>query len=88
DHQCANGCDTLIKLKSAIRCQRPGLLSPGFCSWTIMQDPTQKGTQGNTFVARDGRGWILPHQTFTFFLHRNEHPRDVISAAMKRCGRL
>ncbi|GBO27978.1 hypothetical protein AVEN_139322-1 [Araneus ventricosus] len=46
----------------------------GFCSWTIMQDPTQQGTQKNAFVAWDGRNWItqptdssLSNQTFTFF---------------------
>ncbi|GBO16634.1 hypothetical protein AVEN_241831-1 [Araneus ventricosus] len=43
----ASYCDTLTKLKSAIRRQRPGLLSSGFCSWTIKQDPTQQGTQKN-----------------------------------------
>ncbi|GBM27419.1 hypothetical protein AVEN_25327-1 [Araneus ventricosus] len=44
-----------------------------FCSWAIIQDPTQQGTQKNTFVAWDGRDWItqptaliLPHQTYTF----------------------
>ncbi|GBL96982.1 hypothetical protein AVEN_254043-1 [Araneus ventricosus] len=48
----------------------------GFCSWVITQDPTQQGSQKSTFVAWDGRDWttwptarILPHQTFTFFLH-------------------
>ncbi|GBN73908.1 hypothetical protein AVEN_259132-1 [Araneus ventricosus] len=29
-----------------------------FCSWTIMQDPTQQGTQKKTFVAWDRRDWI------------------------------
>ncbi|GBM17139.1 hypothetical protein AVEN_251050-1 [Araneus ventricosus] len=29
-----------------------------FCSWTIMQDPIQLGTQKNTFVAWHGRDWI------------------------------
>ncbi|GBN82269.1 hypothetical protein AVEN_204975-1 [Araneus ventricosus] len=45
----------------------------GFCSWTIMQDSTQQGTQKNSFVAGDGRDKItrptdpiLHHQTFTF----------------------
>ncbi|GBM11196.1 hypothetical protein AVEN_133926-1 [Araneus ventricosus] len=61
-----------------------------FCSWTIMQDPTQQGTQKNTFVSRDGRDWttrstapILPHQTFTLFLYR-----DITFEARKRCRSL
>ncbi|GBO11573.1 hypothetical protein AVEN_5568-1 [Araneus ventricosus] len=66
-----------------------------FCSWTILQDPSQQGTQKNTFVAWDGRDWItrptapiLPHQTFIFLLHRSHHYGDVTSEAMKKCGRL
>ncbi|GBL90166.1 hypothetical protein AVEN_40436-1 [Araneus ventricosus] len=31
----ARCCDTLTKLKSAIRRQRPGSSVEGFCSWTI-----------------------------------------------------
>ncbi|GBN93362.1 hypothetical protein AVEN_260733-1 [Araneus ventricosus] len=30
----------------------------GFCSWTIMQDPTQQGTQKNTSVTWNWRDWI------------------------------
>ncbi|GBM14676.1 hypothetical protein AVEN_97186-1 [Araneus ventricosus] len=54
----------------------------GFCSWTITQDPTQQETQKNTFFTWYGRDWmtrptapILPHQTFTFSLNRNQHYR-------------
>ncbi|GBN45435.1 hypothetical protein AVEN_127765-1 [Araneus ventricosus] len=70
----ARCCDTLTKLKSAIRRQRKGSSAEGFCSRTIMQDPTQQGTQKNTFVAWDGRDRVtrptapnLLHQTFNFF---------------------
>lgn len=59
-----------------------------FYSWTIMQDPTQQGTQTNIFIAWGVRDWItwpaasfLSH--FTFFLHMNQHYRNVTSDAMK-----
>ncbi|GBM12325.1 hypothetical protein AVEN_116769-1 [Araneus ventricosus] len=64
----------------------------GFCSWTIMQYPTQQATQKNTFVAWGGSDWfirpeapILPHQTFTISLHWSQHFREANSEAMKRC---
>ncbi|GBN65978.1 hypothetical protein AVEN_69530-1, partial [Araneus ventricosus] len=70
-------CGTLLRHphQSEVRRQIPGLLSRRFFfPWTIMQDPTQQGTQKNIFVAWDGRDWItlptapiLAHHTFTFF---------------------
>ncbi|GBM76185.1 hypothetical protein AVEN_145235-1, partial [Araneus ventricosus] len=52
---------------------RKAMSLEGFCSWTIMQDPTQQETQTNAFVVGDGRDCItgpkapiLDHQTFKF----------------------
>ncbi|GBN14019.1 hypothetical protein AVEN_40625-1 [Araneus ventricosus] len=34
----------------------------GFCSWTIMQDPTQQGAQKGTFLSWNGR---LDHPAYS-----------------------
>ncbi|GBN94291.1 hypothetical protein AVEN_123452-1 [Araneus ventricosus] len=62
----------------------------GFCSWTIIQDPTQQRIHSSPGKEEIGSSRptppILPHQTFTFFLHRSQHHRDVTSEAMKKYG--
>ncbi|GBM95904.1 hypothetical protein AVEN_107768-1 [Araneus ventricosus] len=60
---------------------------------SFMDDNTRPYTARgpkNSFVAWGGRDWItrltdpiLPHQTFSFFLHSSQHYRDASSEAMK-----
>ncbi|GBM01206.1 hypothetical protein AVEN_197327-1, partial [Araneus ventricosus] len=68
----ASYCVTLIKLKSAIPCKRPGFLRRGVVFLEDDEDPTQQRTQKYTFFACDGGDWdtrstapILHPQTFT-----------------------
>ncbi|GBL96921.1 hypothetical protein AVEN_182505-1 [Araneus ventricosus] len=53
----------------------------GFWSWTIMQDPTQQGTQKNTFVAWDGRDWIT-RSTSPILLHQSPHLFPALASAL------
>ncbi|GBM52806.1 hypothetical protein AVEN_21239-1 [Araneus ventricosus] len=58
-----------------------------------MQDPTEQGSQKNTFVAWNGRDWItmttpliLPHKTFSLVLLSCRYYRDVISEHTHQIG--
>ncbi|GBN14732.1 hypothetical protein AVEN_201506-1, partial [Araneus ventricosus] len=91
----ARYCHTLTKLKSAIRRQRPGLLSRGFL---FLHDNGRPNTARDTKEHIRRLVWerlmtrptaqILHHRIFTFFLHRSQHYRKVTSEAIKRCDRL
>ncbi|GBO10974.1 hypothetical protein AVEN_146916-1 [Araneus ventricosus] len=85
-------CDTLTKLKSAIRRQRPRV--EGFCSWMIIEIPYSKGHK-RTYCRL---GWesldhpitVPPCPTLTLppFPTMVSERREVTSEAMKSVRRL
>ncbi|GBM89973.1 hypothetical protein AVEN_120061-1 [Araneus ventricosus] len=92
----ARYCDTLTKLMSSIGRKRPGLLSRGVL---FLDDNARPHTARNKHlrthpspVMREiGSPGLEPRSfpvSFTFFLHRSRHYRDVTFLAMKRCNKL
>ncbi|GBM33784.1 hypothetical protein AVEN_183042-1 [Araneus ventricosus] len=91
----ASYCDTVTNLKSTNPRKRPRLLSRGVL---FLGDNVRPSTARDTKEHIRRLRWerlddlatdpVLPHQTFTFFLHRSQHYRNVSSEAMRRCSGL
>ncbi|GBN13863.1 hypothetical protein AVEN_274455-1 [Araneus ventricosus] len=55
----------------------------GFCSRTIMQDPTEQGTEKNRFVAWGRRDWITRPHIYKPYPDRTEAGNQPISLATR-----